>query len=144
MLLSKAADSLFSGGGLPLLWSPKTITLLWLSGVCEGYPCPDCFFFAFVLARFNKEFAVSGLGMVFKFLRYTIFSLLLKEIQSWQNSFLKKKVQSHLRRKQSFSLNFPSFGVHLKLRRRPSQRLSMFNCPTSGPTRANHSLRLRQ
>ena len=71
-------------GGLPLLWSPKTITLLWFSGVCEGHPCPDCLllFFHFFLARFNQEFAVSGLGMVFKFLRYTIFSLLLKEIQS--------------------------------------------------------------
>ena len=40
------------------------------------------FCFCIFLARFNKEFAVSGLGMVFKFLRYTIFSLLLKEIQS--------------------------------------------------------------
>ena len=30
------------------------------------YPCPDCIFCIF-LARFNKEFAVSGLGMVFKF-----------------------------------------------------------------------------
>ena len=27
---------------------------------------------------------------------------------------MKKKVQSHLRRKQSFSLDFPGFGVHLK------------------------------
>ena len=53
-------------GGLPLLWSPKTITLLWFCGVCEGYPCPDCFFCNF-LARFNKEFAVSGLGMVLEF-----------------------------------------------------------------------------
>ena len=58
-------------GGLPLLWSPKTITLLWFSGVCEGYPCPDCFFCNF-LARFNKEFAVSGLGMVFKFQSFSV------------------------------------------------------------------------
>ena len=53
------------------MWSPKIMTLLWLSGVCEGYPCPDCFvvffFFCIFQTRFRKEFAVSGLGMVFKF-----------------------------------------------------------------------------
>ena len=58
-------------GGVPLLWSPKTIALLWFSWVCEGYPCPDCVFCNF-LARFNKEFAVSGLGMVFKFQRFQL------------------------------------------------------------------------
>ena len=48
------------------MWSPKRMTLLWFSGVCEGYPCPDCFL------GFNKEFAVSGLGMVFKFQRFQL------------------------------------------------------------------------
>ena len=54
------------------MWSPNRMTLLWFSGVCEGYPCPDCFFLHFFLTRFNKEFAVSGLGMVFKFQRFQL------------------------------------------------------------------------
>ena len=53
-----------------LLWSLKTITLLWLNGVCEGCPCPECFLH--FLARFNKEFAVSGLGIVFEFQRFQL------------------------------------------------------------------------
>ena len=32
-------------GRLQLMWSPKRMTLLWFSGVCEGYPGPDCVFF---------------------------------------------------------------------------------------------------
>ena len=54
-------------GGLPLVWSLKTITLLWFSGVCEGYPCPDLFVLLFFFSTVYSEFAVSGLGMVFKF-----------------------------------------------------------------------------
>ena len=55
------------------MWSPKRMTLLWFSGVCEGYPCPDCFFFfACFYTQFSKEFAVSGLGMVFKFQRFQL------------------------------------------------------------------------
>ena len=53
------------------MWPPKRMTLLWFSGVCEGYPCPGCFF-CIRLARFKKEFAVSGLGMVFKLQRFQL------------------------------------------------------------------------
>ena len=53
-------------GGLPLLWSPKQSHYCGSVGSVRG-TLVLFVFFAFFLARFNKEFAVSGLGMVFKF-----------------------------------------------------------------------------
>ena len=42
------------------MWSPKRMTLLWFSGVCEGCLCPD--FFAFFKHGLVKSLQFQGWG----------------------------------------------------------------------------------
>ena len=55
------------------MWSPKRMTLLWFSGVCEGYPCPDCFFFLWLhlfnhgLIKARDGFQISEVSAGFGF-----------------------------------------------------------------------------
>ena len=73
MLLSKATDSLFSGrGGLGACHYCGTLKQSHYCGsVGSVRGTLVLIVFGNFLARLNKEFAVSGLGMVFKFQRFS-------------------------------------------------------------------------